>query len=186
MSTLAFPAHRVRRPLRAYADAGGGGDSSDLLVSGYWKGPGGWVYWVSGPDVTVVWSPITRSTTIAKQDRATATEILAELRASKDAKVYTSRDAAVAAAQVDLQAQSTPAAPTTSSTEVASGGRRAAAAAGGGRRAAAAAAAAAAAGGTTEVPLWQNPWVVGGGIAVLVVGIGVAVLMSGKDGKDGK
>jgi len=39
---------------------------------------------------------------------------------------------------------------------------------------------------TTEVPLWQNPWVVGGGIAVLVVGIGVAVLMSGKDGTDGK
>ena len=172
MSTLAFPAHRVRRPLRAYADAGGGGESSDLLVSGYWKGPGGWVYRVSGLDVTVVWSPLTRSTTNAKQDLATSTKILAELRASKDAKVYASRDSAVAAAQAGLPAQSAPAAPTTSSTEVASGGRRAAAAA--------------AAGGTTEVPLWQNPWVVGGGIALLVVGIGVAVLMSGKDGKDGK
>jgi len=177
MSTLAFPAHRVRRSLRAYSDAGGGGESSDLLVSGYWKGPGGWVYLVNGLDVTVVWSPLTRARVSAKQDLATSTKILAELRASKDAKVYASRDSAIAAAQAGLPAQSTPAAPTASSTEAASGARRAAAS--GGRRAAAT-------GGTTEVPLWQNPWVVGGGIAVLVVGIGVAVLMSGKDGTDGK
>lgn len=35
------------------------------------------------------------------------------------------------------------------------------------------------------VPLWKNPWVVGGGIALLVVGVGAAVAMSGdKPGKN--
>lgn len=92
----------------SYADAGGAGAGGDsLLASGYWKGPGGWVYRVDGLSVTVVWSPISRAIINKPQDASASSKILAELRSSKDAAPYSSQEAAIAAAKGTLPAKST-------------------------------------------------------------------------------
>lgn len=149
---------RFRSHVRSgYSDASGGHAeltekeylAPQSSMNGYWSGPGGWVYSVSGSSVTIIWSPSTRGYTRNLLDSSTAAKVLAELKAS--GKKHSTEANAVAAGIA--------AAPIRSSGGSAGGVPAPGASAGAG----------------DETPLWQNPWVLGGGAAVvLAVVLGIA------------
>lgn len=124
--------------------------SAGSISSGYWKGPGGWVYKVSGSSVTVVWSPISRSLINKAQDASAASKILAELRTSKEAVPYSSQDAAISAAKATLPARSASPAPSPSVDPTIPPA-------------------------VAGTPFYQNPWVIGGA-SVLLLGTIAAIV----------
>ena len=175
MSTLAFPAHRVRHAYSGatedwLASAAGQAvivDSGDVwgVVASQEKSTSGlplyslvWFYDATGqrPEkggVVTVDPSHPSYATFVEQLRTEGTVV--------------SLEDSVAFARGQWKAAASGTKSTSRRPSSSSGGRRAAATGG----------------STGGAPLWQNPWVVGGGIALVFVVAGTAVALSGEDGK---